>query len=430
MTSLHPMPDDVVLVAIDIAEARNEVLIETPGQKRRRRMTVLNTRAEHDRLIVLLKGFGRPVACAMEATGNYHRPIAWRLREAGFQVRLVSSVALARTREALHNGWDKNDPKDAQVILHMLRIGASQTYHDPLAAGINDVQELSKTHEAIAGAKTQVLHRIQTHYLPLYFPEVDRFRQNSRSDWFFAFLDRFPTPASITALDKPAFIEAAWSVVGRKVSKERLLSDIYETAKTSIGLPIPLEAPVIRMFRLVIAEARSLIRQRNEIEAMADQLLAESQDYKRLRQIPGIGPIIALAILAEAGDLRRFGHHRQFLKFCGLDLSTQQSGTYQGQTKLSKYGNARLRRSLWLAGQVATRQKENSFRDKFERYIARDRHNADLRRKALTAITAKMARVVHAVIKSGDDYRPFVEGPVPGRRTPLSSAVRAQPATL
>lgn len=103
----------------------------------------------------------------MEATGNYHRPIAWRLREAGFQVRLVSSVALARTREALHDGWDKNDPKDAQVILHTLRIGASQTYHDPLAAGINDVQDLSKTHEAIAGAKTQVLHRIQTHYLPL-----------------------------------------------------------------------------------------------------------------------------------------------------------------------------------------------------------------------------------------------------------------------
>jgi hypothetical protein len=50
---------------------------------------------------------------------------------------------------------------------------------------------------------------------------------------------------------------------------------------------------------------------------------------------------------------------------------------------------------------VAIRQKENSFRDKFERTIARDRHNPDLRRKALTAITAKMARVVHAIIKSG-----------------------------
>jgi transposase len=176
---------------------------------------------------------------------------------------------------------------------------------------------------------------------------------------------------------------------------------------------------------VLIAEARSLIQQRAAIERMADELLSESADYRLLRRIPGIGPITALTILAEAGDLRRFGHHRQFLKFCGLDLATQQSGTFRGQTKLSKYGNARLRRALWLAGQVAIRQKENSFRDKFERYIARDRHNADLRRKALTAITAKMARVVYAIIKSGADYRPFVERPVPGGRTPLNGAVRA-----
>lgn len=38
---------------------------------------------------------------------------------------------------------------------------------------------------------------------------------------------------------------------------------------------------------------------------------------------PGIGPVNALTIIAEAGDLRRFHHHRQFLKFCGLDLSTR-----------------------------------------------------------------------------------------------------------
>jgi transposase len=151
-------------------------------------------------------------------------------------------------------------------------------------------------------------------------------------------------------------------VVGRKVAKQRLLGDIYETAQASIGLPVPFEAPAVRMFRLVIAEARSLIAQRDAIEGVAEALLAGSSDYRLLRQIPGIGPINALTILAEAGDLRRFGHHRQFLKFCGLDLATQQSGTFRGQTKLSKYGNARLRRALWLAGQVAIRQKENSFR--------------------------------------------------------------------
>ena len=60
-----------------------------------------------------------------------------------------------------------------------------------------------------------------------------------------------------------------------------------------------------------------------------------------------------------------------------------------------------------MAGQVAVRQRENDFREKFARYIAKDPSNRDLRRKALTAVAAKMARVAHALIKHGTDYRPF-----------------------
>ncbi|MER9813043.1 MULTISPECIES: transposase, partial [unclassified Mesorhizobium] len=101
MATSDSTPAAAVLVAIDIAKVRNEVLIEASAHKRRRRLLVLNTRAEHDHLIEVLQAYGRPVVCAFEATGNYHRPIAWRLAEAGFEVRLVSSLALARTREAL-----------------------------------------------------------------------------------------------------------------------------------------------------------------------------------------------------------------------------------------------------------------------------------------------------------------------------------------
>ena len=419
MARIHSIAQEAVLVAIDISKKRNDVLIQVPGSPRRRRLVVLNQRAEHDRFIQRLKAFDRPVVTGFEATGNYHRALAWRLVDAGIKTRLISSMALARQREAIHNGWDKNDPKDAQVILHMLATGLSQVYQDPLVAGLADIQELSKTHEAVSRARTQTIHRILTHYLPLYFPEIEKFLGSSRRDWFFALLETFPPPASITALSPEAFSAAAWDIVGKKVSKARLIVDIYETAKESIGLPVPLDSRAIAMFRMVLAEARSLNRQRNTIEAEAEALLGGTPDFEALKQIPGIGPIIALTILAEAGDLRRFGHHRQFLKFCGLDLSTHQSGTFRGQTKLSKYGNARLRRALWMAGLVAIRQKENNFRDKYTRYIARDPDNPDLRRKALTAVTAKMARTAHAIIKSGKAYRPFYEGAVPGGRISL-----------
>ena len=409
MTKRSSTPADAVLVAIDMSKHRQEVLIERPEGGRRRRMTVMATKEDYDRLAHDLAEIAKPIVVGFEATGNYHRTLAHRLLAAGFELRLISSVALARTREALHNGWDKNDSKDAQVILHMLRIGVTQRYVDPLSAGINDLQEMSKTHEAISKAKTQTWHRILTHYLPLYFPEIERFAGNSRSDWFLALLERFPTPASMTALGQEDFTREAWSLVGRKVSKARLLNDIYETACASIALPVEEDSVSIAMFRMVIAQARSLIRQRDEIERTAHAILSDNRDYQLLRMIPGIGPINALTILAEAGDLRRFNHHRQFLKFCGLDLATCQSGTFRGWTKLSKYGNARLRRTFWMATQVAIRQRDNSFRDKLGRYVAGYGNDPDRRRKAMTALTAKMARVAHAVIKTGTEYRPFVE---------------------
>ena len=409
-----------VLVAIDISKHRHEVLISIPGKKRRRRRTtIMNTLEVFQRLAINLASYDLPVRIGFEATGNYHRVLAHHLGQAGFELKLVSSVGLARTREALHNSWDKNDPKDAQVILHMLEIGAVQFYHDPLVTGTADIQELSKTHEIVSRSKTELWHRILTHYLPLYFPEAERFHRNSRTDWFLAFLEKYSTPHMITAMSREAFIADARKVVGREVSKERLLSDIYATAVGSVGLPVQPDSDAVRMFRLVLAEGRSLIRQRDIIEARAVGLLSDLPDYQLLTTIPGIGPINAMTILAEAGDLRRFRHHRQFLKFCGRDLATVQSGMFRGQSRISKYGNARLRRTLWTAGQTAVLKRTNSFRDKFERYIFKDRHNAHLRRTAYTAITAKMARSVHAVVKHGAPYRPFFEGVSPGGRTSL-----------
>ncbi|MDY7804166.1 transposase [Burkholderia stagnalis] len=55
---------------------------------------------------------------------------------------------------------------------------------------------------------------------------------------------------------------------------------------------------------------------RTAIEARAEAGLHDNADFAHLKTLPGIGSVIAMTILAEAGDLRRFGHHRQFLKYC------------------------------------------------------------------------------------------------------------------
>src|SRR6202521_4969794 len=148
MTDSHTTPEAAILVAVDIAKDHNEVLIELRERRNhRRRFRVANTLEEYLRLVEYLRRLDAPVLIGFEATGNYHRPLAYFLHEHGFELRLIPTLALARTREAMHNSWDKNDPKDAQVILHLLKTGLAQTWHDPMVNGVNDVQELSKTQE-------------------------------------------------------------------------------------------------------------------------------------------------------------------------------------------------------------------------------------------------------------------------------------------
>jgi hypothetical protein len=85
----------------------------------------------------------------------------------------VSSLAVARTRDAMYKSWDKNDPKDAQVILHLLKTGTTQRFVDPVVSRHHDLQEMANTYQAGVPRKVRLQHAIVTHHLPLYFPEAE-----------------------------------------------------------------------------------------------------------------------------------------------------------------------------------------------------------------------------------------------------------------
>ena len=391
--------------AIDIAKNRHEVLIQRPGRKRRR-MAMTNDRDDHDRLVRQLRDLGGTVDNAFEATGDYHPTIAWRLIEPGFRVHLVSPVALARTREALHNSWDKNDPKDAQV---MLSLGNVQRYYDPLDNGHSDWQELSKTHEAIKKIEDGGLASLED---PLSAAVLARDRPVS------ARLARrliFPLSPRVSDVGRHHPTEQGGfqrGGLGLDRSKDQqktgfigYLRDgeyVIELARVDRLRGDRHVSPGRHADASASADSAS-----GAIEAETLRRVGDVSDFHRLLQIPGIGPIGALTVLAEAGDLRRFGHHGQFLKFSGFNLATYQSGQLRGQTKLSKRGNARLSKAFWMAAQVVIRRRENNFRDKYRRYIRRDPDNRDLKRKALTAVASKVARVAYAMIKHETEYRPF-----------------------
>jgi len=414
----------VTWVAIDIAKKWNTVLVEDT-QGCRHKFKMANSVVDHDKLVAYLHQQPGSSRIAMEPTGTYHRPLAYRLRSEGFDVCLVSSLAAARYREATYNSWDKNDPKDAAVILDLLMQGKTLLYYDSFIEGVHDIQELSKTYMQTSLAKTRLQHSLLTHYLPLYWPEFDRYWHASRTAWIARFLNVFPVPSTVRQLTCRAFIRKAGPLVGRKVNKAAWLSELYDLADRTIGLPVPEDSVAVSTFRMQLTRYLELIRTRRQLEEQAETMMGSDGDYMLLKSIPGIGTVLAMTILAEAGDLRRFGHHRQFLKYCGFDLAKSQSGGYRGRERLSKRGNARLRCAFWMAGTRAARMQENSFRAKFGRYMRNDPDNRDRRRKALTAVAAKMARVAYAIVKSGTPYRVYHEAELPSGSIPVKRAVEA-----
>lgn len=77
-----------------------------------------------------------------------------------------------------------------------------------------------------------------------------------------------------------------------------------------------------------------------------------------------------------------------------------------------------------MAATVAIRQRENSFRNKFHRYTQTASQDPDRKRKAMTAVMAKLARVTYALIKSSSLYESYREA-LPSGSIPLTRAVGA-----
>ncbi len=73
------------------------------------------------------------------------------------------------------------------------------------------------------------------------------------------------------------------------------------------------------------------------------------QQSELLNSIPGIADTTAALLLAEVPDLKLYRSARQVAAFAGLVPRERQSGSsVKGRVRLSKIGNARLRKALYF----------------------------------------------------------------------------------
>jgi transposase len=75
-----------------------------------------------------------------------------------------------------------------------------------------------------------------------------------------------------------------------------------------------------------------------------------AEPVRQLKAFKGIGTLIALSLIVEIGDFRRFATAEQFMAFLGLVPSEHSSGSKRRQGSITKAGNSHLRKLLVEAG--------------------------------------------------------------------------------
>ncbi len=118
-----------------------------------------------------------------------------------------------------------------------------------------------------------------------------------------------------------------------------------------------------------------------------------------LRSIPGVGRLVAIEILVELQDMRRFDSAEKIASYVGLTPSEHSTGQYTRQGRITRCGNKRVRTSL-VEGSWILIYRDPLMRLKYERLKIRKGA-----KRAIIAIARQLIIRIRSVLLSNQPYR-------------------------
>lgn len=149
-------------------------------------------------------------------------------------------------------------------------------------------------------------------------------------------------------------------------------------------------------------ELRAMDARLQEVDARIKRAAKEDERCVRLLEVPGIGPVIATALIAAVGDARRYGSARHMAASFGLTPHEHSSGGKQRLLGISKRGDRYLR-WLLIQGARSVMRFVGRRQDRLSLWVTR----VSLRRGpniAAVALANKLARIAWVLLARGERY--------------------------
>jgi transposase len=275
------------VVGMDLHRRRSVLVRMTEDGRRLGTARIANSPAELRREIARA---GKSPRVVLEATYGWYWA-ADSLAAAGAEVHLAHPLGV----KAFTYRRVKNDERDAADLADLLRMGRlPEAWIAP--AEVRELRELTRYRQKVVGLRT------------------------SCKDQVHAVLAKLGIP--VTCTDIFGVAGSAWL--------------------DGLGLPQPYAGKVTSL-RQLTGELSAEITMLGEVIA---DLLAGDRGYQVIQELPGIGPVLAAVIIAEIGDVTRFGTAGQLCSWAGLTPRHRESDTKVSRGHVTKQGSRLLRWAL------------------------------------------------------------------------------------
>jgi transposase len=183
----------------------------------------------------------------------------------------------------------------------------------------------------------------------------------------------------------------------------RHLENLQETRQQQLNrLESAKTKEVTKSLRKLVSYLDSEIaRTENQIQNHIDKHPDLKQRCQLLESIPGIGKRTAAKLLAEIQDITQYQSARQVAAYAGLTPRNNRSGTIRGKTRLSKTGNARVRKALFLPAMTAKR-----YNPIVRNFCLRLASHGKNKMEIIGAAMRKLIHIVFGVLTSGKKFDP------------------------
>jgi transposase len=248
--------------------------------------------------------------------------------------------------KAIHGGKSKNDQIDAGKIARLLRGGnLPQAYVYP--AGMRATRDLLRRRMYLVHKRAETIAHVQNTNSQYNYAPFGKKLSYAGNREELQVAERFTDPS-----------------VRRMIDVDLALIDHYDALLGDVELYLTRTAKV-----------------------------DDADAFHRLRSVPGVGKILALVLLYEIHDVRRFAEVGHFLSYARLVRCAHESGGKKLGSGGKKIGNPHLRWAFSEAACLFLRQSETA-----KKWLQRQEKKRG-KGKALGVLAAKLGRAVYHVLR-------------------------------